>query len=551
MKPGKVVDADVVVIGGGAAGLSACLSARDAGARVVLMNHGTAASTRASGFNTVAPGNDSAELFFHDTMRSGRHICDPALVGMLACGARTIESELSRKGICPPDGVPFHRRLSGGSSVARTVFAEGEGLGLWLMDRLRRLAELKGVEILDGCRAISLRKSEGRFQVIGIRDSRELVGTVSSAVVIATGGAGKLYEFTTNYESSTGDGYRLALEIGALLIDMEFVQFEPFVILEPSSLRGRGIPINLVADGCLVVNRLGQEFIPPAANGIRSYTKDELAQMIFREVLEGRGTDSGGVYCHLKPESGLISKYTAFSELCASKGVDPFRERFEIAPACHCMMGGVRIDERASTDVEGVFAAGEVAGGVHGANRLGSNGLTDALVFGELAGRNAASYALRMPPNAPPTIHTLELPADLGPILRVPDASGTLISELETVQSRLRRCMQREVGIVRSESSLIRAASSISDMLATATEYRTRITTVREYVALWETIGLLKLAWVITCSALRRRESRGVHYRSDIPVSRPERYLASVVVKQTAEGLEFGWLRRGRSVEWE
>ena len=530
------METDIAIVGGGSAGISAAVSAAEFDADILVCEHGQPASSRASGFNAVESREDGSALFYQDTMISGAEICNPLLVAELSAFSRDIVSFMRNLGVDIRDSGNLGTRLSGGSSVPRTLFSEGEQLGSWLLKELTRHACEKGVKLAN-CRIYDAQKEGNTFHLEGISDDGESIRIRAKALVLATGGLGALYGYTTNYPSSVGDGYRMALELGATLVDMEFTQFEPFIMLGPGPCRGRGVPINLVADGGRITNSMGKAFIPPAPKGIRSYTKDMLARMIFTEVLEGRGSPAGGVFCDVTKGAHLIGKYPGFEQTCIKAKVDPRASHLEICPAYHCMMGGITIDRGGTTAVEGLYAAGEVAGGVHGANRLGSNGMTDALCFGALAGRNAGRYLMDRKHDA---LSRIQKSAPSRTNGKKPD-------QLPSIKKRLQEVMLQKAGLVRNEQRLLDAASETGKL-------KQELTSMENSLPRWDFLGmkgLLDLGWLISLTALRRRESRGVHFRSDYPSRRDPLYRGSFAVRKHRNTYQFGFIQRESGVNWE
>lgn len=528
---------DIVVIGSGVAGLSAALSAKKLGVNVTVMNSGKAASMRASGFNYINSQNDSIAGFFSDILKSGEFINNPILVAELSAFASDIQKHLISYGINIEDAGKIKVRLSGGNSIPRTVYTEGEHLGAWLIEQLDIKARENEIKFVD-CNVFDIEHKDEIFIIHGFSGENEIT-CYSKAVIIATGGLGRLYRYTTNYSSSNGMGYMIALNLGAALIDMEFTQFEPFIMMGPGPCRGRGIPINLVADGGKIINSKGEEFIPPSPLGIRAYTKDVLGKIISNEILEGRGSDNGGVFCDLSEAGHLINKYPGFVKTCQLANIDPLKYRFEICPAYHCMMGGIMIDANANTGVKGLYAAGEVAGGVHGANRIGSNGITDAICFGTIAGQNAATYVMEIQEI---DYYKLSCATDK-------KSFNFQLPSLEEFYDILGKTMIENVGLVRSEANLIKAIDTIKTI-------RNKLNAVTYYHNLYkhprhiELINTLNLAEIITKAAIKREETRGVHYRKDFPCKN-SKYDGNFVIRKHNGTFEYGFLNRRQEITWE
>lgn len=537
----KKVIIDVAIIGNGVAGLSAAISAAKNGANVTLFGYGNPASAKASGFNAIINNNDDSTLFFQDILIAGGLINNPLLVAELSIFANGFINFLENWGINIKDMGKIGTRLSDGSSIPRTVFIEGEQLGLWLVQRLVQILTKLNIKIIN-CRVDRVLYKENLYILSGVTENNEMVCCKTKSVIIATGGLGMLYRYTTNSSSSMGDGYRFALDLGATLIDMEFTQFGPFnFILSPNSCRGRSVPLNLIAEGGRIINSLGEEFIPPALYGIRSYTKDKLTYMFYTEVLEGRGSPNGGVFCDLSNISDeTLKRYPKFKEMCFSSEIDLKSSFIEVCPAYHCMMGGVMVDEKCSTDVEGLFAAGEVMGGVHGSYRLGSNGITDAFCFGVIAGRNAALFASKAKNISLQNVKEIDLSVSQTEIKNNCD------QELNTIKQSFNNTMQEKVGLIRSEKGLLEAISQI-EKIKQRVMLMAGSSKSNNYVGLK---NLLDLGLIIAGSALRRRETLGVHFRSDYPFKK-DNHKFSIAVRKKKETYVFGFMPRAFSTCWE
>jgi succinate dehydrogenase / fumarate reductase flavoprotein subunit len=566
---------DVVVIGAGGAGLRAAIEASDQGARTALVCKsllGKAHTVMAEGGIAAAMGNvypdDNWRVHYRDTMRGGKMLNSWRMAQLHAQEAPDRVFELEEWGALfdrTPDGRILQRDF-GGHRFARLAHV-GDRTGLEMIRTLQHRAVSLGIDVFMECTVMRLLTDGGRVAgaVAYWRDSGRLVVFRARAMVIATGGVGKAWKVTSNSWEYTGDGQALALWAGADLVDMEFQQFHPTGMVWPPSVRGILVTEGVRGDGGVLRNSEGKRFmfdyIPEMFRAETADTeeeadrwyddktvrrtpdllpRDEVARAINAEVKAGRGSPHGGVFLDIAsrrdPEyikRRLPSMYHQFKELA---DVDITKEPMEVGPTCHYAMGGVRVDaDTQAGTVPGLFAAGEAAGGMHGANRLGGNSLSDLLVFGLRAGRYAAEYAKGLP----------ELPAvDERQVDAV--AREALLpferSEGEnpyTLQQDLQDCMQDLVGIIRTEGELKSALERIASLRERAG--RVRVEGNRQYNPGWHLAldlpSMLTVAECVTLAALERRESRGAHTRDDYPKPDPEFGKLKMVLRRRDEEL--------------
>lgn len=507
------IEADVLVVGGALAGLMAAIEAARTAGRVVLVTKGRAARSG----NTIMSRNgmaavmeegfdgDSVQLHVEDTLAAGCYLNNTAMVGVFAGEARVAIQRLMEAGVkfltasgqLLRKGSPGHSRkrfLTVDSSFIRSPRTKGMALTL----PLAREAARRGVHFIEGVTVAGLAVDDGKIGGAWGLDRQENKAWVfkAPAVILACGGAGRLYPVTTNTGDVTGDGYGLARLAGAELRDMEFVQFHPAVALGRPRLVMSTSPF---ADGAVLRNRSGERFMARYSAQLEMATRDVMARAIFEEIKAGRGTGGGGVYIDFSsiPEDVMRARY---EDLCAYLGG---RRVVEVAPAMHFMMGGIAVDETGRTGIKGLFAAGEAAGGLHGANRLAGNALTEAAVFGMITGREAACEAMaggKQP----------KFPA--GDFLPVP-CSQAGREEVRVLRSSLKKIMGRELALVRRKKGLKKAVEVIAGLQA-----RLAKVMVRNWHDLVECCELrlsLAAAAAIAEAALARRESLGAHYRED------------------------------------
>jgi succinate dehydrogenase / fumarate reductase, flavoprotein subunit len=563
---------DVIVVGAGGAGLRAAIEASSQGARTALVCKsllGKAHTVMAEGGIAAAMGNvypdDNWRVHFRDTMRGGKFVNNWRMAQIHAQEAPERVLELEEWGALfdrTDDGRILQRDF-GGHRYARLAHV-GDRTGLEMIRTLQHNAVHRGIEVFMECTITRLLKDGDRIAgAFGYwRESGRFVVFQAPAVVLATGGIGKAYKITSNSWEYTGDGHALALWAGADLIDMEFVQFHPTGMVWPPSVRGILVTEGVRGDGGVLTNASGERFmfryIPEMfrsetadteEEADRWYTdkkgarrtpdllpRDEVARAINTEVKEGKGSPHGGVFLDIATRRDpdyirrrLPSMHRQFLELA---DVDITKEAMEVGPTCHYVMGGVRVDaETQASTVPGLFAAGEVAGGMHGANRLGGNSLSDLLVFGRRAGLHAAEYARGVEHS--PSVNTEEVEVLAREALAVFDEAGT--ENPYSLQQDLQECMHGLVGIIRTEDELLKAMDELAILKERAR--RVRVEGHRQYNPGWhlalDLAPLLTVSEAITRAAIERKESRGGHTRDDYPKPDSELAKVNVVLRQT------------------
>jgi succinate dehydrogenase / fumarate reductase flavoprotein subunit len=582
---------DVVVIGAGGAGLRAAIEASAHGARVGLVCKsllGKAHTVMAEGGIAAALANvderDDWRVHFADTMRGGQYLNDWRAAELHAKEAPARVRELEAWGALfdrTPDGRILQRNF-GGHAYPRLAHV-GDRTGLEMIRTLQDHGVHSGVSVHMECTVTELLLDGGRVAgAFGYQRERGYFQAWrAGAVVLATGGLGRAYRITSNSWEYTGDGHALAYRAGAELMDMEFVQFHPTGMVWPPSVRGILVTEGVRGEGGVLRNSEGRRFmfddVPEAyaANTADSeeegwrytqgdkdarrppelLTRDHVARCILREVHEGRGSPHGGVYLdiswiapklpnaaeHIKRK--LPSMYHQFKKLA---DIDITKEPMEVGPTTHYAMGGVRVDpDSQMSNVPGLFAAGECAAGLHGANRLGGNSLSDLLVFGARAGEHAARFAKE---NGAGAIDGRQAEAAaklaLEPLERAGAGGSTGRASASAgegpyaLQHRLRVAMQDQVGILRTESEMLAALEEIERLKAKAA--RVVVDGNREYNSGWHTAldlrNLLTVAEAVTRAALERRESRGAHSRLDFPAKDAESGRNNVVLRRAEDG---------------
>ncbi|GAC1661386.1 MAG: fumarate reductase/succinate dehydrogenase flavoprotein subunit [Candidatus Acidiferrum sp.] len=525
---------DVLVIGAGGAGLRAAIEALAQGATVAVICKsllGKAHTVMAEGGVAAAMANvdsaDSWRTHFRDTMRGGKFLNNWRMAQLHATEAPERVRELEQWGALfdrTPDGEILQRAFGG--HTFRRLCHVGDRTGLEMIRTLQDRGVHMGFDVYMECTVARLLKDGDRCAgaLAYWREQGRFVAFQAKSVVIATGGIGKAWRVTSNSWEYTGDGMALAYEAGAELMDMEFVQFHPTGMVWPPGVQGLLVTEAVRGEGGILRNKLGERFMEKYdPKRLELSTRDVVARSIYTEVREGRGTEHGGAYLDIshKPaeyvKRKLPSMYHQFKELA---DVDITAGPMEVGPTCHYMMGGIRVEaETAQSTVPGLFAAGEAAAGLHGANRLGGNSLSDLLVFGRRAGAAAASNAkgLGFPSLDPAQIADAQREA-LAPFQR-PSGENPY-----AIQRDLQETMQNLVGIFRTREDVQRALSDLEKLKDRWT--RTSVEGSRMFNPGWhlalELKSMLTVAEGVARSALVREESRGAHSRVDFPNLDPE-----------------------------
>jgi len=576
----ETIEHDVLVIGAGGAGLRAAVAASGAGVKVGLVCKsllGKAHTVMAEGGIAASLANvdsrDGWQVHFADTMRGGQYVNNWRMAELHAREAPDRVRELEAWGALfdrTPDGRILQRNF-GGHKYPRLAHV-GDRTGLEMIRTLQDHSIHQGIDVHMECTVLRLFTDGGLIAgALGYdRERGRFKVYRAKAIILATGGVGRAYAITSNSWEYTGDGHSLAYHAGAALQDMEFVQFHPTGMIWPPSVRGILVTEGVRGEGGVLLNKDGRRFmfddIPEnyrsqtadneeegwrytqgdkeARRPPELLTRDHVARCIRREVAEGRGSPHGGVFLDISwikqrlPNARehiirkLPSMYHQFKQLA---DIDITAEPMEVGPTTHYIMGGIRVDgDSQMSTVPGLFAAGECAAGLHGANRLGGNSLSDLLVFGKRAGEYAARYS-REPGS--PTVNPGEVDQAvreaLEPFERAAGTEGPY-----QVQHELQAMMQDLVGIVRTGPEMERALEGLGRLKEEAR--RIGVPGNREYNPGWHTAldltNLLTVSEAITRAAIERRESRGGHFRDDFPEKDPAAAKFNIVIRKGAGG---------------
>jgi succinate dehydrogenase / fumarate reductase, flavoprotein subunit len=544
---------DVLVIGAGGAGLRAAIEAAEKGVNVAVVSKsllGKAHTVMAEGGIAAALGNvhkeDDWQVHFGDTMRGGQQVNQYMMAEIHAKESPDRVYELERWGALfdrTPEGYIMQRAF--GAHTYNRLCHVGDRTGLELIRTLQDKAVHCGIDFLmETTMTQLLRDKDGIAGSFGYRRiDGSLLAIKARAVVIASGGWGRIYKPTSNSWESTGDGVAMAYEAGAELLDTEFVQFHPTGMVWPPGVRGILVTEAVRGEGGYLYNNKHERFMleyDPKKKELSS--RDVVARSIYREVLAGRGSEHGGAYLDITHRGGeyikqkLPSMWEQFHTLA---NVDITKEPMEVAPTVHYAMGGIRVDpETQATNVPGLYAAGEAAAGLHGSNRLGGNSLSDILVFGRRAGASAAEFAQQ---------HTTAATIDVS---QIEDAQDILFAPLNRengenpykIHEELQEIMASKVGIARDDAGLREGLGQIQRLRERAANIAVAGGTA--FNPGWnmarDALFMLTVAEAITRSAIERKESRGAHWRLDFPDKSEEFGRINFVVRLVDGCMEVG-----------
>ncbi len=542
----KTIMCDVLVVGAGGAGCRAAIEASNHNLDVIMLSKellGKAHTAMAEGGYNVSLGNvdpdDNPETHFKDTIVGGNYLNDQKLAEILVRDAPQRIFDLEDMGAVfdrTPEGK-IAQRVFGKQSWRRTAYASdrtGSEIMVTLTEGIRKTA----VRVFDEVFATRLLVKDGKISGVCAVDLKygDYLVFRAKSVVMATGGAGRIFSVTSNAQLDVGDGYGMAYETGCEMIDMEMIQFHPTGMVKPESAKGRLVTEAVRGEGGILLNNKGERFMNRYYPEVMELAgRDQVARSIMTEVLEGRGTPEGGVYLSIShlPHSIIEFRLESMIEQFEDAGVDIREEPMQVSPTAHHFMGGIKIDENSGTNVPGLYASGECTGGVHGGNRLGGNALADTQVFGALSGENAAKYA------------------------KETDHLGVNREEIKTEFERLEAMLNRKEGIspanARNElTELMWAKVQIfrkeDDMQYAVKELR-RIekevvpkikvdVPVKRFNPGWhqamEFVNMVTTARMVAEAAVMRKGSSGAHYRVDADPNDKGYY--NIVIRKGKDG---------------
>ncbi len=533
----ETIKTDLLIIGGGVAGLRAAVAAAEKGAAALVVSKGGCASPEIMGLNAPVLPEDSVRLYFEDTEKSGYGINDSRMAKILA------ERVLGEVAWLEEHGVRFARDGSGryapihtlGTRYPRLIRA-GVSSGAVEMKRLREIALDSGVCIDGPVDILGLLTPEGCVAgAWGLRNGMPVCYR-AKAVVLATGGCGAIQDFTTYPAPIIGDGYAMAYEAGAGLVDMEIQQFEPCCFVWPEEVRGKVIATTLLRHGAELRNGRGETFLENYGLSRENAQKSSLSRAMLAEVRAGRGSPHGGIYYDMTmfDENFLYKDHEIFTKHARRIGMDLTKEMPEMMPAAHTNLGGVIIDERGMSETAGLFACGEVVGGLHGGNRIGGSAGAETVVFGRLAGEGAADYVLSDAREASESAFRRAF-GEAENALQTGIGGGRC--RAGEIRKRLGACLHRNLGIVRSRESILSAEKELACLRQILGE--SGAATAEEFAENIHAGHMLTLAGMQTRASEMRKESRGVFFREDYPETDEENWRKNIVIRRGKEGMLF------------
>ncbi|MFW9967314.1 MAG: FAD-binding protein [Candidatus Thorarchaeota archaeon] len=542
----KTIMCDVLVVGAGGAGCRAAIEASKHNLDVIMLSKellGKAHTAMAEGGYNVSLGNvdpdDNPETHFKDTIVGGNYLNNQKLAEILVRDASERIFDLEEYGAVfdrTPEGK-IAQRPFGKQSWRRTAYAS-DRTGSEIMVTLTEAVRKTSVRVFDEVFATKILVEEGRVAGVTAIDLKygDYLVFRAKSVVMATGGAGRIYEVTSNAQLDVGDGYGMAYEAGCELIDMEMVQFHPTGMVKPESARGRLVTEAVRGEGGILLNSEGERFMNRYYPEVMELAgRDQVARSIMTEVLEGRGSPDGGVYlsiAHL-PKSIVEFRLESMIEQFEDAGVDIREEPMQVSPTAHHFMGGIKIDEESGTNIPGLYASGECTGGVHGGNRLGGNALADTQVYGALSGESAAKFARK-------NTHT-GINRDV--IVKEFEKLEAMLERKEGIspadaRDELRRLMWEKVQIFRKEDEM---QDAVKELVRIEKEVVPNIKVdvpVKRFNPGWhqaiEFEHMVMTARMVAEAAVMRKGSRGAHYRVDADPNDKGYY--NIVIRKGEDG---------------
>ncbi|NPA63329.1 MAG: fumarate reductase subunit A [Methanococci archaeon] len=522
------METDILIIGGGGAAARAAIECRNKNVVIAVKGlFGKSGCTvmAEGGYNAVFNPKDSFEKHFYDTLKGGGYINNPKLVEILVKNAPKELINLEKFGALfdrTEDGF-IAQRPFGGQSFNRTCYC-GDRTGHEIMRGLMEyLSKFERIKILEEVMAIKLIVEDNRCYGAIFLDliTGNIFPIFAKATILATGGAGQLYPITSNPIQKTGDGFAIAYNEGAELIDMEMVQFHP------TGMVGTGILVTeaVRGEGGILYNKNKERFMARYdKEKMELSTRDVVARAIYREIKEGRGVN-GGVYLDVShlPKEVIEKKLETMYKQFLRFGIDIRKEPMIVSPTAHHFMGGLKINEKCETNIKGLFACGEVAGGIHGANRLGGNALADTQVFGAIAGRSAKAFVEELSEKTVPNIGE--------EIFNIWEEIEGLSGNLNPYNliDEIKKTMWEYVSIIRNENGLKKALKKFDEIEKNLSEIKIHgVVDLKNY---FELKNMLTVAKLITKSALYRKESRGAHYREDFPETKDE-WKGNIIIQK-------------------
>jgi fumarate reductase (CoM/CoB) subunit A len=538
----EIIQCDVLIVGSGGAGARAAIEVSKRGLKPLIVSKGLSFRSGCTGmaeggynaaFGTVDK-EDKKQIHYDDTVKGGGYLNNCELVEILVDESpdRLIDLETYGALFDRQNTGELNQRNFGGQTFRRTCF-QGDRTGHEIIMALKEEITKEKIATLDDVMINSLILSEENPErVIGavglsLKDSKTIFFQ-SKSVILCTGGAGQLFPVTSNTLEKNGDGYALSWNIGADLIDMEQIQFHPTGMVYPDSKKGILVTEAVRGEGGILLNKNKERFMKNYDDRMELATRDVVARAIYNEIKEGRETTHGGVYLDVShiPNEIIEEKLETMLLQFLDVGVDIREEAMEVAPTAHHFMGGVKIDKNGASTIENLFAAGEAAGGVHGANRLGGNALAETQVFGRIAGISASKAATK----SSFEINKKQIEEEE---LKIKNIIKKGKHDPYQIKNELKQIMWDNVSIIRNEKDLKNALIKVNELklnlndmnISNETQYNKSL---KEGL---EVINMIEIAILIIKSAILRRESRGAHFREDFPETKKE-WKKSIVLNK-------------------
>lgn len=540
----KIIQSDVLIIGSGGAGCRAAIEVSKQGLNPVIVSKGLSFRSGCTGmaeggYNAAfafVDSDDTKEIHYNDTLKGGSFLNDPKLAKILVDESpdRLIDLEDYGALFDRQKSGKLNQRPFGGQTFRRTCF-QGDRTGHEIIMALKEEIIRRKIATIDEVMITTLIMDETGGKVIGavglsLSDSKTIFFQ-AKAVILATGGAGQLYPVTSNTFQKNGDGFALAWNAGADLIDMEEIQFHPTGMLYPKSRKGILVTEAVRGEGGILLNKNNERFMGNYDERKELATRDVVSRAIYNEIREGRGNEEGGVYLDVTHLSNdlIEEKLETMVFQFLDVGIDIRKTPMEVAPTAHHFMGGVKIDESCASSIANLFAAGEVTGGVHGANRLGGNALADTQVFGKRSGASASVAS----ENADFEINKEEIEKEEMRINKLMKNGNIAPYE---IKKSIQNIMWDKVAIIRNENGLKNALIQLKDLktklenmtISSKTHYN------KELQEGLEVTNMIEIAILAVKSAIIRKESRGAHFREDYPETKDE-WKKSIVMNKNKD----------------
>ena len=501
---------NVMIIGSGIAGLMAAYQiAGMSGIQVTVLSTGAGASPFVHGINMPLYQKDSVRTFIEDTLESGYHLSDPKLVDCLCRDSLAISRDLMDLGIEFDKKDNQYTMLKPLGSTYPRIVSSGNHTGAKIINRLRnKLLESGSVLFSEDGRALKLFMKDGRPESVLVYHEKSgiLECIRTQCIILACGGFAGIFPFSTNTADIGGDGIAMAYEAGVPLIDLEFIQFEPSVALYPKEVAGKGVITTMFYEGAVLRNVHGERFMGTSEGRPgECVNKDILSRVIYEEIAKGNAAGHGGVYFDATGvgRGKLMESYDSYVKRYLAAGVDITKEPFEIAPGSHTTLGGVQIHADCSTEVPGIFAAGEIIGGLHGANRIGGNAGLEILVFGKRAGLGARRYLEVYKPDPCLSSDKWEPEKNAGRNMEIKD--------LNRIRERMQYLLDEFFNVIREGNSMEAAKNELKSLLDEVKWANVSETLYIKYRLLND----LTCAWLFANAACTRTKSVGCHIRTD------------------------------------